>query len=131
MTGSLGLLRTVALIAMLAGAGGSAGLFFRAGRSTPRFLLVIMAIWVFSPFVALLWANIVSKGWSVMTRATLYGVTLAVVLGSLAVYGADAVWPRKSQPAFVFVAVPPASWVLIAVVPLAAFISGRLSRRHP
>jgi ABC-type Mn2+/Zn2+ transport system permease subunit len=89
-----------------------------------------MAIWVFSPFVALLWANIVSKGWSVMTRATLHGVMLAVALGSLAVYGADAVWPRKSQAAFVFVAVPPVSWLLITIVPMAACISGRMSRRR-
>jgi hypothetical protein len=28
--------------------------------------VVFMAIWVVSPFVALLWASIVSKGWSVL-----------------------------------------------------------------
>jgi len=89
-----------------------------------------MAIWVLSPFIALVLANVVSKRWSSLTRATLYGVMLAVTLGSLAIYGDDATGHRRPQAAFVFVLVPPASWLLIAIaVPIAAFISGRLSRR--
>ena len=128
--GFLGRLRTAALIAVLAGAAGSVGFFLRAGQRTPRLLLLLMAIWVFSPFVALVWANVVSKRWSVLTRATLYSVTLVVTLGSLAIYGDDAFGHRRAQAAFVYVLVPPASWLLIAiVVPIAAFISGRLSRR--
>jgi hypothetical protein len=35
-------------------------------RSPSQLLVVFMAIWVVSPFVALLWASIVSKGWSVL-----------------------------------------------------------------
>jgi hypothetical protein len=86
-----------------------------------------MAIWVLSPFIALVLANVVSKRGSSLTRATLYGVMLAVALGSLAIYGDDA--HRRAQTAFVFVLVPPASWLLIVrAVPIAAFI-GRLSRR--
>ena len=85
--GFLGLLRVVALIAVAAGAVGSLGLMLRAGRSTPRLLLVVFVIWVLSPFVALAWANMVSKRWSVLTRATLYCVTLVITLGSLAIYG--------------------------------------------
>ncbi len=127
--GFLRFLRAAALIAVLAGAVGSFGLMLRAGQRTPRFLLALFAIWVLSPFVALVWAYVVSKRWSVLTRAALYSVMLLAALGSLAVYGADALWPRKAQPAFVFVVVSPASWLLIAiVVPLAALISGRLSR---
>ena len=83
----LGLLRAVALIAVMAGAVGSIGLMLRAGQRTPRFLLVLFFIWVLSPFVALTWANVVSKRWPVLTRATLYGVTLVITLGSLAYYG--------------------------------------------
>ncbi len=129
--GFLGLLRAVALIAVVAGAGGSVGLMLRAGQRTPRFLLVLFTIWVLSPFVALLWANMVSKRWSVVTRATLYGVTLVVTLGSLAIYSElVVVRPPGSANAFLFVAVPPASWVFITiVVSMAALISGRLSRR--
>ncbi len=80
--------------------------------------------------MALFWANIASKCWSVLTRVSLYGVMLLVSLSSLAIYEADALWPRDSQGAFVFIAFPPASWLLSAiVVSIAAFISGRRSRR--
>jgi hypothetical protein len=125
-----GLLRVVALIAVVAGAVGSLGFMLRAGRSTPRLLLALFVVWVLSPFVALAWANQVSKRWSVLTRATLYGVTLFLSLGSLAIYGELVKRPAGSPNAFVFVAVPPASWLLMAIaVPMAALISRRLSRR--
>jgi hypothetical protein len=128
--GFLGLLQAAALIAVLAGAVGSVGLMLHAGRNAPRLLIVLFAIWVLSPFIALALANVVSKRWSVLTRATLYSVMLVVALGSLAVYGADALRPPRAQAAFVFVVVPPASWLLTAiVVGVAALISGRRSRR--
>ena len=129
--GFLGFLRAAALIAVLAGAAGSVGLMLQAGRhNDSRILLVLFAIWVLSPFMALVLANVVSKRWSVLTRATLYSVTLVLSLGSLAIYGDVALGPPRAKPAFVFVVVPPASWLFIAlVVPIAALISGKLSRR--
>jgi hypothetical protein len=81
--GSLGLLRSLSLVAVVAGAVGSVGFMLRAGQRTPRLLLVLFTIWVLSPFAALLWANIVSTRWSAIIRAVLYCVTL-VTLGSLA-----------------------------------------------
>ena len=86
--GFLGLLRAVALIAVVAGALGSVGLMLWVGHRNPsRVLLVLFAIWDLSPFIALVLADIVSKRWSVLTRATLYGVMLILTLGSLAFYG--------------------------------------------
>jgi hypothetical protein len=124
----LGFLRAVAQIAMVAAAVGSLGLMLRAGRRTPRLLLVVFVFWVLSPFVALAWANMAAKRWSVPTRATFYCVTLVVALGSLALYGGLVAMPQGSAPAFVFVAVPPASWLLTAiVVPIAALLSRRRS----
>lgn len=105
--GFFGILRTVALIAVVAGAVGSLGLMLRADERTPRFLLVLFFIWVASPFAALAWANVVSKRWPVLTRAALYGVTLIITLGSLACYGKLVLPPAGSPRAFVFVAVPP------------------------
>jgi hypothetical protein len=128
--GFLGLLRAAALIAVVAGAGGSVGLMLRAGQRTPRLLLVLFVIWVLCPFLALVWATVVSKPWSVLTRATLYSVMLVVTLGSVAIYGNAAWRPSGTKPAFVFVVAPLGSWLLIAtVVPIAALISRRLSRR--
>lgn len=127
---SLGFLRAVALIAAIAGAAGSLGLTLRADQRTPRFLLVLFFIWVLSPFVALAWANVVSKRWPVLTRATLYCVTFVVTLGSLAYYGEVILPPPGSPRAFVFVAVPPASWLFMTiVVSIAALISRRRTRR--
>ena len=128
---SLSVLRTAALIALAAGAGGSIALMLRAGHRNPsRVLLILFAIWVLSPFVALLFAIIVSKDWSVLTRATLYGVILVLTVTSLAIYGDVALGPPRAKTAFVFVVAPPASWLLIAItISTAALISrGRSAR---
>jgi hypothetical protein len=127
----LGLLRIIALIAVVVGAVGSVGLMLRAGQSSPLVLKALFSIWVLSPFAALVWTYIVSKRWSILTRVTLYFVMLAVALASLAIYsGLVDIKPAGSANAFLYVAVPPACWVFIAiVVGGAAFIRGRLSRR--
>lgn len=125
----LRLSRAVALIAVVVGAVGSLGLLLRAGQRTPRLLLVLFTIWVLSPFVALAWANIVSKRWSVLARATLYSATLVLTLGSSAIYGdVIPVAPPGSANAFVSVVVPPVSWLLIIVIVLIARLSPRRTR---
>jgi|ERR1051325_4227417 hypothetical protein len=113
----LGLLRAAALIAVPAGAAGSVGFMLRVGhRNSSRVLLLLFGIWVLSPFVALVLAHVVSKRWSVLTRAAIYGLMLAITVGSLSIYGAVALGPPRPKPAFVFVLVPRASWLLIAIV---------------
>ena len=126
-----GILRIVALIAAVVGAAGSLGFMFREGQRTPRLLLIFFFFWVLSPFAALLWANIVSKRWSVMTRVALYCVTLVVALNSLLIYSELVhVKPPGAANAFLFVAVPPVSWALITIViAIAALISRSVSRR--
>jgi hypothetical protein len=104
---------------------------FRAGhRQNSRILLLLFAIWVLSPFLALLSAQVVSKRWSVPTRVTLYGLMLVLTLASLAIYGDVAFGHPTLKVGFVFLVVPPASWLVLAiVVPIAAVISRRVSRR--
>ncbi|SRR5881396_1809438 len=131
--GLLALLRTVALIAALVGAVGSVGLLLQVGRRkhSPPLLLALFAIWVLSPFVALVVTNVASTSWSVSTRATLYSAMLVVALGSLAIYGDIGLGPLGAKTVPVFVIVPPASLLLIAiVVPIPALLSARLSRRR-
>lgn len=129
-SGLIGLLRTVVLIVLVVGATSSLIFMFRQGQDTPRFLLVLFTLWVLSPFAVLLWANAVSKRWSVITRIMLFGVTLIVALISPAIYGEWVnVKPAGSANAFLFVAVPPVSLLFIITVPIAAFISRRLSHR--
>ena len=130
-SGFLRILRTMALFVVAVGALGSLAFMFRAGQDSPRRLLVLFTFWILSPFAALLWANMVSKRWSVLTRVTLFCVTLVLTLGSLATYGELVpLKPAGSPNAFLFVIVPPVSLVLMTiVVAMAAFISGRLQRR--
>ena len=126
LEGVLDHLRVVSLIAVVIGGVGAIGLFLGAGGSKSRLLLVLFVIWMLSPFVALAWANIVSKHWAVLTRATLYGSTLILTLASLAAYGGFISPPEKSPRAFMFVVVAPLSWLLmVIVVPIAALISRR------
>src|SRR5260370_25286854 len=127
----LALLRATAPMAVLGGAAGSLGFLIGAGRRTPRLLLLLFVLWVLSRFMALAWANLASKRWSVVTRATLYTVMLVLTLGSLAIYAAVATGFFKVKPAAVFLLVPLVSWLLTAtVVPIPALISRRLSRRN-
>ncbi len=129
----LGRLRAAALIAVLAGAAGSVGLTLNTSRGRDLGLLAILvfAIWVFAPFVALVLAHVLARRWLVHTRATLYCLMLVLALGSLAMYVGDALLHPGTQDAFVFVVVPLVSWLLIAlVIPVAAFAAGRLSRRR-
>ena len=129
--GFLGRIRSAALIAALAGAAGSFGLMLYAGRHQRSLILIgLFTVWDLSPFAALVYAHMASKDWSVLTRATLYGVMLVLAVGSLAIYGDVALGPPRPQPAFIFLVVPLASWLLISIVlPITATISGRLSRR--
>lgn len=125
-SGSLGLLRAAGLIAVAAGAVGSAGLTLYAGRHNPsRILMGFFVLWVLSPFAALVLANVVSRRWTVPTRAALYIVMLVLTLGTLATYGRVALGPPRAQTAFAFVVVPPASWLLIAIVAGIAAIGRR------
>jgi hypothetical protein len=79
----------------------------------------------------MLFATILSKDWSVLTRTTLYGVMLVLTVSSLSIYGDVALGPPRPKTAFAFVVVPPASWLLIAIATsIAALISRRRERRN-
>ena len=123
-------MRRTALMTLAGGAAGSFALMLYSGRHAPLFLIVLFTIWVLSPFAALVLADAVSKRWSDVTRQALNGAMLLVAVASLIVYGADAMRPPRSQAAFVFVIVPPVSWLLAAVIiTSAAVISRGRSRR--
>ena len=126
--GALGALRTAARIVVPVAAVGSLALMFRSIQRNPsRLLIVIFVLWVLAPFAALMFADVLSARWTPRLRRTLYCVMLLVALGSLGAYVADAVWPRKAQAAFVYIALPPASVLFSAIVLSTA---GLLSRRR-
>lgn len=121
-SGFLAFLRTAAVTAMLAGAGGSLGLMLYAGRhQNSRILLLLFAVWVLSPFVAAVMADAVSKRLPILARATMNVVMLVLTLGSLAIYWLVAFGHIKAKIGFIFLVVPLTSLLLIAVAVLIAW----------
>jgi len=123
------LLRRAALIAVAAGAMGSLGLMLYAGRhNQSRILMLLFAGWVLSPFAGAAVANVAARRWPALARAALQAVTLIFVLGSLAIYSKVAFGNANLKLGFVFLMVPLASWLLIAVVAATGVAAGRRSR---
>ncbi len=124
------LLRRMALIAALAGAVGSYAFMLRAGhRNKSLLLLGLFTIWVLSPYAALVLAWMKAERWSALTRRALYVVMPVLSLVSLAVYAVAAVRPPR-QAAAVFLLIPAASWLEIAIVPIVAIVYARRSRQQ-
>jgi hypothetical protein len=125
-------LRRAALILLAAGAFGSVGLMGYVGRHQRSVLLMVLfTVWVLSPYATLAVAVALSGRWSVPTGRTLYALTIVVAVASLGIYGTVAFGPPRPQPAFYFIVVPPACWVLIAIViPMAEVIAGRHAGRR-
>jgi hypothetical protein len=124
-------LRTAALVIALIGAVGSLYFMFNAGRGQPSILLLaLFAAWVLSPFVGLFVANMISKGWAILTRASLYCLMIVLTLGSLGAYNGTFSSP-ETKPAFVFLVVPLASWFLmVTVILIASGISRKSNDNH-
>ncbi len=127
---SINIIRSLALIATLVGAIGSLGLTLYTGRRNDSvFLILLFAIWVLSPFVALTTAGMLSKRWSVIRRLILYSLMIFISLGSLASYS-GILSPPGAKPAGVFLIVPLISLLLMAIVLLIAALLSRRSSIH-
>jgi hypothetical protein len=96
-------------------------------RNKSIVLLAMFALWDIAPFVGLLVAHRVSRGWASTARTTLDWVTLLVALASLAIYGVVALGPPRPKPASWFLIVPVASWLLIGGV---LWIAARVKRTY-
>jgi hypothetical protein len=117
------LIHRLAVFTVLAGAGGSIGFTLHQGRHNGSLLLILLfAGWVVAPFIALLLINAGTKRWPLFARMTLYGLMVAVTLGSLVLY--SGLWsPPKAKAAFVFLLVPLLTWSVMGVILLAAKLS--------
>lgn len=118
-------MRASAILALVVGAAGSIALMLHAKQHPPPLLVVLFVIWVLSPFAALGAAHRLSKRWALSTQATLHIVTMFIALASLLIYGDDAVNHRTAHPAFVYVAVPPASWLFCVIALSIAALRGK------
>jgi hypothetical protein len=118
MTKNLNLkfLRTVALIVLFTGVVGSFSLVLYNGRNNKSILLIALFVaWVLSPFIGLLIADKISKGWTDITRKTLYIIMIVLTLVSLLSYS-GILSPAGTKTAFVFLVIPLISWVVISII---------------
>jgi len=112
---SLAGLRSTALVALVLGACASIALLRHASQHPPPLLAFLFVVWVAAPFALLALANSLAQAWSPALRRTLYFATLGIAVGSVAIYLDNNIAHRTTHPAVVWVVVPPASVVLIAL----------------
>ena len=94
-------------------------------RKSQIIVLVVLFIgWTLLPFAALALADLWSKSWSATARVFLYRVTLVVSFTSLAAYVFVAAHLPAAQPAFPFLVLPLAAWLVMAM----AAVTARLAR---
>jgi len=97
-------------------------MFYTGRHNHSIILMTLFTGWVSAPFIGLLVTNALSKHWTAFERTVFYSLMLVVTAASLIIYGVVAFGPPRSQPAFFFLSVPLASWVLIGLAALAARI---------
>jgi hypothetical protein len=123
----------LALVAAGAGGLGSVALLLQMGRrnSSLALLVFFFSVWVVSPFLGLVFAIMRSKRWTETIRKTLYFVTIAVAIASVLIYTRVIdLKPASSANTFLFVAVPPATWVfIVAILSIATLAARSQSRR--
>ena len=110
----------MALTALLVGAIGSLYFMFKAGSSQKSIILIgLFTIWVLSPFVALFIAKKVTSIWTVITLQLLHWLMPGLTIASVIAYSGLVTIPN-TKPAFIFLAFPFVSWLVILAIFLIA-----------
>src|SRR5690349_20389741 len=88
MSARLTMLRRVALAAAIIGGAGSVAYLLQSGRRNSELILLVtmFSIWVLAPFLVLLRTILRSDRLKEPAQTTLYYLTIALALASLAIY---------------------------------------------
>ena len=124
-------LHAIAQGAAVVGAIGAVALTLYAGRENGlRFLMVLMAGWVFAPYFGFALASRFTSRWPARSRIALDIAVIVIAIGSLVIYARAALGPGQIKRATPYVAVPIVSWiVLITAIAIGAVLSRRTSDR--
>ena len=87
--------------------------------------LALIAVWILSPLIALVLAEVVAMRWRIFGRTTVYGLMLVVASGSMIIYEVDVFIPLSPRKGFPYALVPAVSWLLILIVLVIAAFRGR------
>jgi hypothetical protein len=111
---------------VIAGAVVSVGLLLSVTYRNPStLLLVFLSLWVASPFAALLWADARAPRWPPAVGTMVQRAMLAIPIVSVAIYVVAVFGPPRAKAAFPFIALPPATWMLTALLIAVAFLTRR------
>lgn len=120
-------LQKTSFVFVIGGAIDSLAFTLRAGHNNKSVLLILLfAIWVLSPFIALIVANVFSSRWSVPARRTLYCLVIFLTIVSLIGYS-GVLSPTGTKTAFVFLVIPLLSWIIMVI---ATILSRRLLHKN-
>ena len=108
-------LRIAGYVVPMAGTAGSLFYIFESSRNQKSIVLIsLFVLWVSSPFIGLAVINFASRTWPVIKQSILAGLIILISVVSIVFYSRLILLPNV-RPAFVFLVVPFASWVIIAV----------------
>lgn len=125
------ILRIAFFIAIAAGTVGAIALMLRASPNMPALLVVLIGLWVISPFALLALCDVLAQRWPLLHRPTIHVLALVLVVVALAVYQSVAFGPPRPKPGAFFVLIPPISWLVIATGLGAAALVSRKRRVRP
>jgi hypothetical protein len=97
---------------------------------SPFVLRLLFAVWVLSPFAAILTGYAMSASWRPSMRVALRKTTLVTAAGSSLAYAYFALGAARPATA-AFVLIPPASWLFAAVALGIAAFSAREGNQPP
>jgi hypothetical protein len=122
--------RAFALAALAAGTVGSIALMLRTSPNMPPLNVVLIGLWVISPFVLLALCDALANRWPLLHRPTIHVLALVLVVVALSVYQSVAFGPPRPKPAALYVLIPPISWLVIATgLGMAALVSRKRRAR--
>jgi membrane-anchored protein YejM (alkaline phosphatase superfamily) len=119
------MLRSIALVMLLAGSMGSLYFMFHVSRNNHSVILhILFTGWVASPYICLAIAYARCTRWPVTSCRFLYFIIILLASLSLVVYSAMLL-QLGPKPAGMFLTVPLASWIVIGI---AALVSRKMFR---
>lgn len=108
--------RSSALFSLLLGASVSLGLMLWVGRHNSSVaLMLLFTVWVTSPFAGMALVHRSAKRWPLVRQNLTYNQIRIISMGSALIYVVTVNFRQLAKPAGPFLAVPVASWLLLAL----------------
>jgi hypothetical protein len=108
--------RSSALFSLVVGAAVSLGSMFWAGRHNSSIVLMLLfTFWVASPFAAMALMHRLARRWPIKRQLVFYNQIRIISFGSVLIYIGTDSFGHLAKPAGPFLALPAASWLLLAV----------------